>query len=67
MCRDEETRPLAGLVKVVAVAIGSAPLEDGNGSDKLSEYGRTAREPTSMRGDYWPWLGGPSWPTPYLV
>jgi hypothetical protein len=67
VCHNEETCPLAGLVKVVAMAIGSALLGDGDGSDKLSKYGHTAREPMSMRGDYWPWPGGPSWPTPYLV
>ena len=55
------------VVKVFAVAIGSAPSGDGDGSDKLSKYGHTAREPSSTRGYYWPWPGGPSWPTPYLV
>ncbi len=67
VCHNEGTRPLTGLVKVVAVAIGSAPLEDGDGSEKLSRYGRMAREPTFARGDYWPWPGGLSWSTPYSV
>ena len=40
VCHNEETCPLAGLVKVVAVAIGSALLGDGDGSDKLSKYGQ---------------------------